>query len=159
MSSVAGRISEFYPFWRSLTSDTFVLNAVKGYKIEFIDNNIPIQRFIPFPIKMSSSEALVVDDTVQQLLNKGVIRMTTHESGEFISTIFVRNKKESGKFRMILNLKPLNQFVEYHKFKMDTLRSVLKLIKKDCFLAFIDIQDAYYTVKIDPYYQKLLKFQ
>ena len=51
---------------------------------------------------------------------KGVISETTHCPGEYISTIFIRPKKDGG-FRLILNLKNLNEHVEYQHFKMDTL--------------------------------------
>ena len=39
-------------------------------------------------------------------------------------------------------------FVEYHHFKMDTLESVVKIMKPDCYMASIDLKDAYYTVAI-----------
>ena len=44
----------------------------------------------------------------------------TFVEGQFISPIFVRPKK-NGEYRMILNFKKLNESVEYHHFKMDTL--------------------------------------
>ena len=40
---------------------------------------------------------------IQRLLLKGVIAHSVHEEGEFISSIFVRPKKD-GSYRMILNL-------------------------------------------------------
>ena len=41
---------------------------------------------------------------------------------------------------------------------MDTINSVLDLVQKDCFMAKIDIKDAYYSVNIHPDHQKFLKF-
>ena len=89
---------------------------------------------------------------------KGVLELTEHEEGEYINTVFTRPKKD-GSHRMILNLKPLNKFIEYKKFKMDTLKVVLSLVKPNCYMASIDIRDAYYTVLIHPQHQKFLKFQ
>ena len=60
---------------------------------------------------------------------------------------------------MILNLKDLNVDVEYHHFKVDTVKSVIKMMKPNCFMASIDIKDAYYTVPIAESDQKFLKFQ
>ena len=60
---------------------------------------------------------------------------------------------------MILNLKDLNLDVEYHHFKMDTVKSVIKMMKPNCFTASIDIKDVYYTVPIAESDQKFLKFQ
>ena len=41
---------------------------------------------------------------------------------------------------------------------MDDIKSVLNLITRDCFMASIDLKDAYYSVKIDESFQKYLKF-
>ena len=59
---------------------------------------------------------------------------------------------------MILNLKHLNNYVEYHHFKVDTLWSVIKLMTPNCFMASVDLKDAYYSVPVSPASQKLLKF-
>lgn len=119
---VAGRLANSITFWNSLTQDSYILKAVRGYSIEFVKGKIPVQWFIPRPIKFSSPEELVIDQTVDSLKDKGVIIDSKHEPGEFVNNIFVRPKKDGTKFRMILNLKPLNKYVAYHKFKMDTLR-------------------------------------
>ena len=59
---------------------------------------------------------------------------------------------------MILNLKQLNESVEYHHFEMDTLETVTGTLKPRCFVASVDLKDAYYTVPIHPDHQKHLKF-
>ncbi len=48
--------------------------------------------------------------------------------------------------------------VEYHKFKMVTLQTILKLVKPNVYMATIDIQDAYYSVPFAVEHRKLLKF-
>ena len=65
-------------------------------------------------------------------LDMGVIKVVDHHPNEFISPIFVVPKK-NGEYRMILNLKELNQFIEYHHFKVETFESALKLVKKRLF--------------------------
>ena len=86
-----------------------------------------------------------------------MIVQSQHEPDEFISPIFLLPKKD-GTYRMILNLKRFNQYVAYHHFKMDTLDTVIKLMKPGCYMASIDLRDAYYTVAIHPDHQKYLKF-
>ncbi|CAB4013926.1 Hypothetical predicted protein, partial [Paramuricea clavata] len=108
-------------------------------------------------LTVSSSEKCIVDNEITKLLMKGLIEPTNQESGEFISTIFLRPKKD-GTFRVILNLKRLNEFVEYHHFKMDTIYTAIHLMKQGCFMASIDLQDAYYTVPVCPNHRKYLKF-
>ena len=71
---------------------------------------------------------------------------------------FLRSKKETVKVRVIFNLKYLNEAVTYRKFKMDTLKSAIKLMRPDCFMMSIDLRDAYYSIPITPEHRKYLKF-
>lgn len=57
-----------------------------------------------------------------------------------------------------LNLKNTNEYVVYHHFKMDTFESAVNLIKKDCFMASIDIRHAYHSIPIAVEHQKYLRF-
>ena len=86
-----------------------------------------------------------------------MITETTHCAGEYISSIFIRPKKD-GTDRLILNLKNLNDHVEYHHFKMDTLQSAIRLMKQNCYIASVDLHDAYYSVPIDKEYQEFSRF-
>ena len=87
-----------------------------------------------------------------------MIVVSQHEPGEFISPIFFLTKKD-GSHRMILNLKKFNEYVQYHHFKMDTLEVAIKLMKPGCYMASVDLEDAYHTVAIHPEHQKYLKFE
>ena len=64
---------------------------------------------------------------INKLVGKGVTEYTEHEKGEFILPIFFRSKSD-GTSRLILNLKTLNEFLEYNHFKMETVHSVTDLI-------------------------------
>lgn len=95
--------------------------------------------------------------TIDKFLETGVIEKTKHSEGEYISNIFVRPKKD-GSYHLILNLKHLNQFVEYHHFKMENLKSAITLMSPNCYMATIDLKDAYYSVSIDKDNRKYLRF-
>ena len=64
-------------------------------------------------INFTQQEQEVIYMEIDKLLIKGVISETTHCPGEYISTIFVRPKKDGG-HRLILNLKNLNEQLAYH---------------------------------------------
>ena len=70
----------------------------------------------------------------------------------------ISRPKPDGSYRMILNLRAFNEFVQYHHFKMDTLEMAVKMMKPGCFMASIDLKDAYYTVPISHAHQQYLKF-
>ena len=86
-----------------------------------------------------------------------MIVRTDRETGGFISPIFLREKKD-GSHCMILNLKALNKSIVYHHFKMDTLSSVIKLMRPNCFMATIDLKDAYYSVPVSEKHQNISNF-
>ena len=52
----------------------------------------------------------------------------------------------------------LNTFIETSHFKMESTHTVLNLATSYCWMASIDLRDAYYSVKIHPDFHKYLKF-
>ena len=60
---------------------------------------------------------------------------------------------------MILNLKSFNQHIEYQHFKMDSVWTAIRLMTPSCYMASIDLKDAYYSVPIAESHQKYLKFE
>ena len=152
----SGRLEKFTHCWQKITSDTEILQMVSGQYIEF--DTKPCQTHPPALKCFSAAENDIISTEVANLLQKAVIVETSHEPGEFISSIFVRPKKD-GSHRMILNLKNLNKHVQYNHFKMDTLQSVISLMTPNCFMASVDLKDAYYSVPIAAAHQKYLKFE
>ena len=92
-------------------------------------------------------ECLAIKIELQRLLEKGITTPSERQTCEFISTIFVTPKAD-GSFRLILKLKRLNEHNVYHHFKMESLKSVIQLMEKDCFMASVDLRDAYYRVSM-----------
>jgi hypothetical protein len=151
----AGQISKFHKEWEKLTSDPEILEMVQGTKIIF-SGKCPMQHQSP-PNSLPHAEAGKIDKAIQALQTKGVIIPSFPDLTEFISPIFTTPKKD-GNIRLILNLKRLNESVENYHFKMDNIHTALKLITKDCWLASLDLKDAYYSVPIHAESQKVLKF-
>jgi hypothetical protein len=68
-----------------------------------------------------------------------VIKEVEFEQDQFLSPIFTVPKKNTTEHRMILNLKELNQHIQYYHFKMETFESAIKLIKPNVFMASVDL--------------------
>ena len=150
----AGRLRHFLPAWSSITTDQNILDIVQHCHLEIRDPH----ETRPRPeIQFDSNEKEIIDSEITHMLELGVIEPAVHSPGEYISTIFVR-KTKSGKYRLILNLKGLNQHIEKHHFKMDTLWSAVRLMTPNCFMASIDLTDAYYVVPIAEEHRKYLRF-
>lgn len=145
--------------WKQITSDVSILNSVRGARIEFHDDSFDCSSLCCRKNhNLGKQEVLAVDEEIQKLLACGVISPCSHVEGEVISPIFTRDKKDGTK-RMILNLSKLNDEVTYHHFKMDTLASALTLITPNCYMASLDLKQAYYSVPICRKHRKLLRFQ
>jgi hypothetical protein len=152
---IAGNIKNYIDQWKRLTSDRAILTAVCGYKIDLFIN--PIQFRVPRPLKCSTLEANNIDLQIASFLQKSVIVKSSHEPDQFISTVFLREKKD-GTFRMILNLKEFNKWVNYNHFKMESIHTCTQLMKPHCFMGSIDLKDAYFSISIHIDHQKYLKF-
>lgn len=133
------------------------MQAIKGYKTEFIDNVGPRQTHLPREISFNALEFDIVDQEIVKLLRKGVVIESQHENGEFISHTFLRRKKD-GNYRMILKLKCFNENVSKHHFKMESLQSAVRLMKPGCYTASVDLKEVYYSVPIHQSHQKFLEF-
>ena len=152
----SGRVSECVDAWAKITSDRFILNDIRDFKLSF---TCPPTQERPLPeLRFTPAEREFIRSEMTALLNKNVLIKAEHAPGEFISNIFLREKKEKGKYRMILNLKYLNKNVEKIHFKMDTLWSTLALVTPGCSFLSFDFSDAYYSCRVFPPHRKFLRF-
>lgn len=144
--------------WEKITSDVFILDVVNHCHIEFQNGIEPKQKQFNVCSVFNEKETEIVTKEIEKLLEINVLVEVQHDNDQFLSPIFLRPKK-NGEYRMILNLKKLNEFVEYHHFKMDTFESSLKLITENTYMASIDLRHAYYSVPIAQEHQRFLRFQ
>ncbi len=138
-----------------ITQELETLETASGMKMEF---SAPLGHHLASKKTFSDVEQRFIQQEIRNLLKKGVLVQSNHEIGEFISPIFLVPKDEN-EFRMILNLRQLNEAMPYIHFKMDSFDKVIKLIRPGYFLCKIDIKEAYYSVPIHSSYQKYLKFE
>lgn len=151
----AGNLRNFISNWRQITSDPWILETVAGYHLEF--ETVPIQLGLPQPPPFNKTEKDLIDNEVDKLLKKGAITKVAHSKEEFISNIFLVPKK-TGDLRPVINLKPLNQFVQKIHFKMENIHMALNFISQgDCMIS-IDLKDAYFSVPIFYPDRKYLRF-
>lgn len=119
---------------------------------------LPRQTIIPKERLFSLAEQTKIKIGIEHLLNVGAISRVKPIKGQFISHIFTRQKKD-GSCRIILNLKPLNKYVEEYHFKLEDHKTVIKLINQNYFMVTLDLQDAYLLVPINKRHRKFLRFR
>lgn len=130
------------------------MKYVQGYEIPF--DNTPFQFTIPSN-NLSQLETIEINKSITDLIHLGAIVPCQHVEGEFISKVFLR-PKPNGKFRFILNLKPLNKFIPTKHFKMEDIRTAIKLVDSDYYMGTIDLKESYFLVPICEKHRKYLRF-
>lgn len=145
----------YYSQWLRITDDKTILSWIRGYKINF-DAGI-VQPLPPTPPVYTQPEILQFREIIANLIHIGAISECEPIAGQFLSNIFLI-PKSNGKMRFILNLKKLNQFISTQHFKLEDLRTALKLVTKDCMMGTVDLKDAYFLLPIHKESRKYLRF-
>ena len=136
----SGSIGRHIASWQELTNDKDIWSAVSGMSIEFGDENFSLEGST-FKMEFSPKEEKFLNEEIEKLLKKEFIKESTYETGEFISPLFLVPKFPDS-YRLILNLKKLNEHMRYTHFKMETINSILTMITPNCYMAKFDIKDA-----------------
>lgn len=156
---VAGRLSHFLPFWREvIQADRWVLEVIsQGYAIELL--RTPQYRGVKSTPPPRAGPG-VLSDEVEDLLRKGVIKPVPlhQERSGFYSTYFLVPKRDGG-HRPILNLKLFNFGVRKTSFRMETLKSMIAVMRPHQWLASVDLKDAYFHVGVTQAHRRYLRFR
>jgi len=108
------------------------------------------------PFSRDGKECFSVE--VGKLLGKGAMRRASFDINQFLSNQF-KIPKKGDELRPVINLKPLNHFVEYHHFKMEGLSSPLVLINPNVYMITMDLKDASYRSRSMPITRNIYFFE
>lgn len=101
-----------------MTSDPKISDIISHCHIEF--GEIPMQKrwsaVTHLENKFSDQEKVIIDAQVAEFLSKGILSYSESQDDQIISPIFLRPKPD-GTYRVIFNLKALNDSVVYPHFK------------------------------------------
>ena len=149
-------ILQSYTEWSTLTSNTEVLQTVKGMHINIV-SSLPNKKSFQYSLNEVETEFVRQARSTKSARKKSQCSHKVWACGTYITHLCQAQKRWW--MRLILNMKSLNRFVRYKEFKMDTVSSILHLVRPKIFLVKLDIKDAYYSIPIKESHQKLLKFK
>ena len=158
VSPVGGRLSNFMEGWKRITNDPYVLSIVaKGYRLRF--TSPPLLRQTPWEIRspQDPKEVLGMREQITLMLQKNAITEVPPDSPGFYSNVFLV-RKASGGWHPVIDLKNLNAHIHAPHFRMFTTSSVLSSVEKGDYAFKIDLQDAYFHIRIHPSSRKYLRF-
>lgn len=151
---VGGRLKYFTSYWKSITEDAWTTSTVQGYSIPFLQT--PRYCLEHAPHIIGDHESLI-DTEVKALLEKNAI--CSVETPYHLSQIFLVPKKDGRSFRPILNLKPLNKFLDTRHFKLESIVMIRDILQPGMWMGKLDLKDAYFTVPISKAHRKYLQFR
>ncbi|CAJ0963854.1 unnamed protein product [Ranitomeya imitator] len=154
---VGGRLSNFVHSWQNISNSPWVVSVIQqGLLIEF---DAPPPRILRVTSPSSRETQKLMMAGIQDLLDSRAISIVpVNEQGEgHYSRIFMI-KKPSGQSRIIINMKALNKYITYRKFKMESVKTAIPLIAPHSYMATIDLKDAYFHIPIHPRHRKYLRF-
>ena len=97
-------------------------------------------------------------EALHQLMDKNAIELVKHKTSlSFFNRLFLVPKPDN-KWRPILDLSNLNQFLKVEKFKMETPETIRTSLQQGEWVTSIDFRDAYFHIPIQEQSRKYLRF-
>jgi hypothetical protein len=145
---LGGRLRFFVDSWRKIAPSREVISTVLGAQIPFTTE--PTQSRVPPQCKFSVEETSEVRKIVKELLEMDAIVPVDPKPDQFVSQLFLVTNEDLSK-RAILNVKKINEeFLLRLHFKMETLQSILPLIRRFDWFGSWDLRKGYFKVSVHP---------
>ena len=99
----------------------------------------------------------LLKEEIGSMVEKGAIEIVKSRDPGFYSRVFLVPKKQGG-WRPVINLAPLNDYLQITKFKMETTASVIRSVRQGDFMVSIDLKDAYFQIPMHQSSRRYLRF-
>ena len=103
-------------------------------------------------------ESIILEQKWTQLVEKGIATIIKDESPSFFSRSFVIPKKNKKEWRLISDMRCLNEYIISRKEKIKGLKYILPCIRKHDWIVTFDVADGYFNVPIDKNFRKFFRF-
>ena len=105
-----------------------------------------------------TKDQLAIREEVKNLMVKQAIQEVEPQKGQFVSRLFTVPKKD-GSLRLVVNLRPLNNFIMKRRFKMEGVVLLKSLVQQGDWMISINLKDAYLSVVVAEEHRRYLRFQ
>ena len=129
---------------------------VEGLRLEFLKDP-KLTKDCPPGVVTGQVQSARLEEFVTPWLKEGIIGREENSEEGFFSRMFTV-PKDGNKWRPIIDLSDLNKKLKKRSFKMEDLKSVVKLIRPGMWAVKLDLKDAYFHVPLHPLIWKFFKF-
>jgi hypothetical protein len=143
-------VRKFATFCRTFTRSSWMLSWIeKGYDMQWLEG-------APAPRMQQNSpsaleQEIFVTSAVTEMLAAGAISVLPQgERPEVVSPLGVVPKGTKGKFRLVINMKYMNEHLVKRKFKFEGLKDLADLAEKGDHAVSFDLTSGYYNVDLHP---------
>lgn len=150
---IAGRFASHASEWLAAGTPSALMNFIYGVNFT---TRAPKTSILPKNTITSSSEREWIVNELQVLTEIQALRKCSKEELEIISPIKVIPKKQMGKFRLVVNMRRLNQGIEDYSLKIEGVDALLKCITRNAYFIKIDLKHGYFHVSIAKQARKFL---
>lgn len=151
---VKGRLRASVDFWKDIGASQSVLQIIQtGYKLPLI-NTPPTRRFKNNNSALSHSA--FVSDAISDLLSKRLI-VECLVCPHVVNPLSV-SEQSSGKLRLILDLRFINQFLWKDTIKFEDWNEAIDYFQKGDYLFAFDLKSGYHHIEILPHHTTFLGF-
>lgn len=152
--SVRGRLRKCIQFWKDIGASPFILGVIEfGYKLPLLQIPPP---FVAANNNSALREAVFVEGAISDLLNLECIT-EVFEPPAIINPLSVSIQK-SGKKRLILDLRHVNQYLFKSKFRCEDVSIAKQVLNSGDFMFSFDLKSGYHHVDIFPEHRQYLSF-
>ena len=156
---VGARLQNFWRTWVELGASPKVVHILQeGYTLPFRIR----PRLTRTPTVMSCyanpRRNSYLLEALHQLIDKNAVEPVCHRTSlGFYNRLFLVPKPNQ-KWRPILDLSNLNQFLKMEKFKMETPETIRTSLQQGEWVTSVDFKDAYFHIPIQEQSRKYLRF-
>lgn len=152
--SVRGRLRKSIQFWREIDAPRFIVDTIEfGYKLPLLQ--IP-PSFVATNNNSALQESEFVESAISELLSLECIT-EVFAPPAVINPLSVSIQK-SGKKRLILDLRHVNQYLFKSKFRCEDVSIAREVLNPGDFMFSFDLKSGYHHVEIFPEHRQYLSF-
>ena len=156
---MGGRLKWFVKQWEQQGAHPFHLDILKqGYRLPFKDHpQLSRTPCIHSGYNKIDKDSALSSSILDLLAKNAIEEVNKQDSLGFYSRLFLV-PKPGNRWRPVIDLSSLNQYLTVSKFKMETPESIRTSLRQGEWVTSIDLSDAYLHIPIHPQSRKFLRF-
>jgi hypothetical protein len=152
--SIPDKYMDYTYIFSKKESDLLPLYRQYNHKIELENNNVSVLKYSPL-YKMSAEELETVKEYLTDNLSKGFIE----PSQVPFATPVLFMKKPNGVLRFCIDFRTLNALTRKDRYPLPLIDETLARLAKAKVFTKLDIQQAFYCIRIDPASEEYTTFR